>query len=142
MNIHADSSNDASDLQLSMKTLKALAKVLRKRSSELGYNHCLERLCRSAGYTGYFEASHHPRVLRVSLQRWREGLHDHLQVALEPQLTHEEIETWYGRLFRPTRPHLEEPGEDGGEHIPAFADHLRTTADALAQPARRTRRAF
>lgn len=140
MNIRTDSSNDAAPLWLSIKALKRLAKVLKTRTKELGYHQFLESLSRSAGYTGYVEALHHPRVLRVSLERWREGLEKHLQVALEPQPSDEELETWHGRLFRPAALPLEASEDEGDEPIPATADHLRTTADALAQPARRTHR--
>jgi hypothetical protein len=134
-------------VRISIPAVKGLAKVLKRRASGLGYSHCMECVCRSAGYAGYHEALHDPRKRRVSFEDWREELTRQLEIALPPLVSDEELERWYARLFRSAQARTDaaeiEGGGDGADDdIPHYVDHMTTIADSLARPARRNRRAI
>jgi hypothetical protein len=139
MDIRFSSGGDGA-IRLSMTGLKKFSKFLRRRFAEIGYNQCLDRLCRSAGYrNGYYEALHRPRDLRVSYARWREQLSEHLQISWEASLPEDELEVWYSRVFRPAAMLVQAADDEDGGGIPKSVDHLRTIVDALAQPGRQYR---
>lgn len=125
-------------VRFSKQAAKSLAKNLKKRTNEHGYMNLLERLCRSAGYSGYWEAHHRPRELSMSPEVWHDRLATHLPIAFDPPLGEEELATWFERLFRPAGGALDLEDQIDG-HISASVNHPRTAADSLAHSSRRTR---
>ncbi|MEJ8814268.1 hypothetical protein WKW77_24500 [Variovorax ureilyticus] len=134
------------DVWLHMAHLKMLAKVLKNVALVL---HCtaLDRLCRTAGFTDYPDALHHPRALGITFDDWCERLAQEFGMPLDEILSDEESGEWFARLFvqrgrtaalerghsteypqrRPEA--LEEDLED--QSISNLANHERTVVDSI-----------